>query len=105
MNTTTEITTRPEAGAEGIVTNLTIDWDGMTEEDTRALAQQALVVKLQSAWRKNGIPAGDHTVKAVDHKVGARAPRTKLTPEQLVKALSPEEQANLLAKLQAMLAK
>lgn len=101
MKTMTEVATRPSAGADAVTTNLTIDWDGMSEEDTRALAQQALVVKLQGNWRKNGIPAGDHEVKAVDYKVGVRAPRQPKDLAAMIQALSPEEKAALLAKLQA----
>lgn len=99
MNTTTEVVTRPAAGAEGVKTNLTIDWTGFSDEDMRALAQQALVVKLQGAWRKNGIPAGDFTVKASDHRPGVRAPREKLSLAEQLKRLSPEERAELIASL------
>lgn len=101
MKTTTEVTTRPEAGAEGIVTNLTINWEGMTQEDIVALAQQALIVKAQSNWRKNTIPSGDHEVNAVDYKVGVRAPRQKPDLASLIAKLSPDEMKALLAKLQA----
>lgn len=102
--TTTELATRAEAGAEAIKTNLTIDWEGMEREDLIALAQQALIVKLQSSWRKNGIPAGDHDVKAVEYKVGSRAPRTAKDPVALINALSPEKKAELLKALQEQLA-
>ena len=101
MKTSTELATRAEAGAEAIKTNLTINWEGMETADLIALAQQALIVKLQSSWRKNGIPAGDHEVNAVDHKVGVRAPRAAADPVKLIKALSPEKRAELLAMLQA----
>jgi hypothetical protein len=100
MNTNTEVQTRPQAGAEAVTTNLTIDWDGMTEDDTRALAQQALIVKLQGGWRKNGIPA-EITVKATDHKVGVRGPRKAPDVMAMARALSPEDKARLLAMLQA----
>lgn len=100
MKTTTEVLTRPQAGKDGITTNLTIDWEGMTEDDTRALAQQALIVKLQSGWRKNGIPNGDFAVKAAEFKVGVRAPRQTKDIAALVAMMSPEEKAALLAKLQ-----
>ncbi len=99
--TTQEVATKAKAGEQAVTTNLTIDWTGMTQDDLQALAQQALIVKLQSSWRKNGIPAGDFEIKAVDHKVGVRAPRTKLTPEQIIAALSPEERKALLAKFSA----
>ena len=82
--TKAEITTKADARSEKVVTNLTIDWTGMSADDVQALAQQALVVKLQSAWRANGIPAGEHTVKASDHKIGVRAPRK---PVDVKKAL------------------
>ena len=99
MKTTTSVETRPSAGADKVTTNLTINWEGMSEEDTRALAQQALVVKLQGNWRKNGIPAGDHEVNATDYKVGVRAPRRPKDLAAMIAALSPEEKAALLAKL------
>ncbi len=102
MNTTTTtVETRPSAGAEAIETTLTIDWEDMSPDDIRALAQQALIVKLQGAWRKNGIPAGEHTVKAADYKVGVRQARQPKDIMSLVSALTPEQKAALLAKLTA----
>lgn len=103
MNTNTEVTTRPAAGAEPVKTNLTLNWDGMTEDDLRALAQQALIVKLQGSWRKNGIPE-EVTVNVVEHKVGTRAARGPVNIASAVANLSDEEKQALLAKLQAMLA-
>lgn len=97
-NTTSEVETRQAAGAEAVKTNLTIDWSDMTAADVQALAQQALIVKLQGNWRKGTIPAGDFTVKAADYKVGVRAPRTKQTLEQMLAALTPAERAALVAK-------
>lgn len=103
METKTEVTTRPAAGAEPVKTSLTLNWDGMTEDDLRALAQQALIVKLQSGWRKNGIPE-EATVNVTEHKVGTRAPRGPVNIESAVKNLNADEKAALVAKLQAMLA-
>ena len=96
--TNTTIKTKADAKSEAIETNLTIDWEGMEPEDVQALAQQALIVKVQGDWRRNGIPAGDFTVKAADHKVGVRRPATKQTLEQMLAKLSSEERAELLAK-------
>lgn len=96
--TNIEVDTRPAAGAESVKTALTINWEGMTEDDVRALAQQALIVKLQGAWRKNGIPAGEHTVNAADYKIGVRAKREPASIEAMMAKLSPEERAALLAK-------
>ena len=101
--TTTEVSTKPNKDAEAITTNLSIDWDGMEVNDIRELAQQALVVKLQSAWRKSGVPAGDHTVKAVDHKIGVRAPRVKLSLEQQIAQLPADQRAALIAAIQSKL--
>jgi hypothetical protein len=68
MNNTTfrEVSTKADARAEAQVTKLTIDWDGITPEEIRAMAEQALVVKLQGNWRKNGIPS-EITIKAADY--------------------------------------
>lgn len=104
MKTNTTVKTKPDARSEAIETNLTIDWNGMTEDDVRALAQQALIVKLQSGWRNGTIPAGDHEVKAVDFRVGVRAPRGPVDPVALFKKMSPEEQAAYLAKIQGLVA-
>lgn len=98
MNTNIEVDTRANKDADSVKTNLTIDWDGCTEDDLRAMAQQALIVKLQGAWRKNGIPAGEHTVKAADYKVGVRAKREPASLDAMLQKLSAEDRAALLAK-------
>lgn len=99
--TTTIVTTRPAAGAEGIDTNLSINWEGMSDDDMRQLAQQALVVKLQAQWRKNGIPNGDLEIRATDYRPGTRATKTKPSIESMLGALTPEEKQALVAKLLA----
>lgn len=101
VKTMTEVATRPAAGKDAVTTNLTIDWEGMAEDDIRALAQQALVVKLQGQWRKDGIPSGDHTVKAVEYKPGTRAARKPADLKTLLAAMSPEDRAALLAQFAA----
>lgn len=98
MKTMTEVATRPAAGADAITTNLTINWEGMSDEDVRALAQQALIVKVQGNWRKNGIPEGDHEINAVDYRPGVRAPRKPADVLTLLKNLSAEDRAAILAK-------
>jgi hypothetical protein len=104
MNTQTEVTTRADAKSEPIKTNLTLNWDGMTEDDLRALAQQALIVKLQGGWRKNGIPK-ELTVNVTDHKVGTRAARGPVNIATAVANLDDDQKRALFEKLQAMLAK
>ena len=101
QNTSTKVETRPQAGQQAIETALATDWSDMTAEDVQALAQQALIVKLQGKWRKDGIPNGERTVKATDYKVVVRAPKTKQTLEQMLAALSPAERAALVAKFAA----
>lgn len=99
MNTTnTTVKTKTSAREDAVETNLTIEWEGMEPEDVRALAQQALIVKVQNEWRRKGIPAGDHTIQAADYKVGVRRPATKQTLEQMLAKLSAEERAALLEK-------
>lgn len=100
MNTTNvEVSTKANKLADAVVTNLTINWDNMTPEDIRDLAQQALVVKLQSQWRNNTIPEGDHTVNAAEHKIGTRAARKPTDVMALIQKMSPAEREALLAKL------
>jgi hypothetical protein len=94
MNTNTTVDTKANKEAESVSTALTLDWEGMTEQDLRDLAQQALIVKLQSGWRKNGIPT-EATVKVVDHKVGTRAPRGPVNIAAAVSKMSDAEKAEL----------
>lgn len=100
--TTTNVETRPAAGAEAVTTNLTIKWDGLTPEEIQQLAQQALIVKLQAKWRKDGIPSGDHEVNAADYRPGVRAAKQPASVEKLIAAMTPEQRAALLAKLSSM---
>ena len=102
MKTQTTVKTKPDARSEAVITNLTINWEGMTEDDVRALAQQALVVKVQGQWRAGDIPVGDHELKAADYKVGVRAPRGPVDPIATFKKMTPEQQAEFLAKLAAL---
>jgi queuine/archaeosine tRNA-ribosyltransferase len=105
MNNVTkfDISTKPAAGMDAIKSHVTVDWTGMSEEDIRALAQQALVVKLQANMRrgyeKNGIPS-TIDVKAKDYKVGTRAPKQAVDILAVAQKLSPEEKAELIKKLQ-----
>jgi hypothetical protein len=93
-----EVDTKANKEAESVKTNLTIDWTDVSVEDMQALAQQALIVKLQGNWRKNGIPAGDATVKAADYKVGVRAKREPASLDILIQKLSPEDRKALIEK-------
>ena len=99
-STNRKVSTKPDARGEAVETDLTLNWEGMTPEDVRALAEQALVVKLQGKWRKDGIPSAI-TVNVVEHKVGVRAP--KKAPDLLaaISTMSAEDKAKLLAALQA----
>lgn len=100
MNTNTKVCTKPTAADATQETNLTLDWTGMTEDDLRALAQQALIVKLQGVWRKSSIPA-EATVKVTDYKVGNRVVKSKLSLLEQIAAMSPEDKAKAIAALSA----
>ena len=101
--TKTELSTKENKDAEAVKTDLTLDWTGMELEDLQALAQQALVVKLQGQWRKNGIPA-EVAVIVTDHKVGTRAVRQVADVNTLVAKMSPEERQALVDKILASMA-
>ena len=104
LETKREVKTREKEGAEQVTTNVTFDWTGMSSEDVQALAEAGLTVKVQGGWRKHGIPAGDVTIKVADHKVGVRAPRGPVDPFKAAQALSPEDTAELIRRLQERLA-
>jgi hypothetical protein len=74
-------------------TILHIDWTGCTEETLKAFAVQALVVKLQGRYRKNGIPSED-TVRALELAPGTRAPKVALTPVEAARKAFAEMSAD-----------
>ncbi len=113
MKTETEVSTRAQAEVEvetdgvkskvkvePIKTKLVIDWDGLTDDEMRAMAQAALIVKWQGNARTNGIPATAE-IKATDYKIGVRTPKKVLTIEEQLAALSPAERKALVDKLLA----
>ncbi len=103
MTTTTnrEVTTKLDARAEKTITAVTFNWEGMTPEEIRALAEQALTVKIQGKWRSDGIIPTSAEINVVEHKIGVRAPKKPVNVLDAVKAMTAEEKAALLAMLQA----
>jgi hypothetical protein len=90
------------AATEKVVTHVAINWDGMTEADLIALAQQTIVIKLQAAWRRAATIPHEANINATDYKVGTRAAKAPVDPVELAKKMTPEQLAALIEKLQAM---
>ena len=81
--------------------NLTIDWDGLTEEETRALAQRSIVIAWQNRHRvanegQGEWPSENPEIKATDYRLGTRVAVAK-DPVKMIEAgdLSPEQLAQL----------
>lgn len=104
METTTTISTKADKDSDAKETVLTITWPDGQNSDVLALAQQALVVKLQGMWRKNGIPAQAKII-ATDHAPGKRtsAPITVEGLAARAETMSAEDRKALMQKLQALL--
>ena len=96
------VSTKPSKDGAAKQTVLTITFDNPQAE--RALAIQAAVVKLQGAWRKNGIPEKAE-VKMSELMPGSRingsGPVTFEGAKALLPTLTPEQKAELLAQLRA----
>ena len=90
------ISTKATKDSQDQTTKLTLDWEGATVEDLRAIATSAIVIKFQAWARKNGIPAAK-TIKASDYVPGRRVSRTE-TVEEMFAGLSPAERLALFAK-------
>jgi hypothetical protein len=78
---------------------LTIDWDGMSQEDERALAQRSIVIAWQNRHRvaNNGQgewPSENPSIKAVDYRLGVRV-QTVRDPVKMVEAGELDEAALL----------
>lgn len=83
-----KVSTKLDKTATEQTTELSINWDGMTPEDIKALAQGALIVKLQGGWRRAKVIPATAAINAVDHKVGTRAP--KVSPLEALKAMDKD---------------
>ena len=94
---TFKITTRKNENTPKVETTLTIDWTDATPEVLKDMATSYLVIKWQGRARKRGIPT-TATVKAIDFRPGARTPAP--TMAEMVAALTPEQKADLIRKLQ-----
>lgn len=93
-----KISTKKDKNSAAVVTSLTIT--GGTAETWKALGMQALVVKLQGHWRKNGIPA-EFACNVDEFAPGTRHAGIS-DPVELAKQMSPEDRAALIEKLKAM---
>ena len=96
-----KVSTKKDKNAAAVVTNLTIT--GGSPATWQALGMQALVVKLQGNWRKNGIPA-DFSCNVDEYAPGTRHAGT-VDPVEAYKAMTPEQRTEYLARLKAMDAK
>ncbi len=104
-----KVSTKTNATAPAVDTELTIDWEGMTREDERALARQSIVIKWQGKRRdkkgtkknpepvKGSVPKVD-SIKAADYKVGTKVAKPKKSIQELFAELSPEQQREFLAQ-------
>lgn len=77
--------------------NLTIDWDGLSEEEMRALAQRSIVIAWQNRHRVANEGAGEWPtenpeIKATDYRLGVRTTIAK-DPVKMIEAgdLSAEQ--------------
>lgn len=96
--------TKPTANGEAVNTSFTFNWDNVTVDDMRAMAQSALVIKLQSQFRRDAVKHGTPIpatleVNVADHKPGVRAVRVTKSLDEQIAELSDEQRAALLARL------
>jgi hypothetical protein len=93
--------TRVTKDGEVFTTDATFNWDGVTEEQVRKLAERSVIIATQSLYRAAGrVPATD-TIQVA--KMLARERGTfKATPESVVakvNKMTPEQRALILKML------
>ena len=102
MKTTHEVSTKTDRDSDAKSTLLTIEWPDGQNPTVQSLATVALIVKLQVAWRKHGVPS-KATEVATDHAPGSRI-MAKPTVEGIVakvEGMTAAERAELIKKLTA----
>lgn len=93
-----KVSTKKDKNSAPVVTNLTVT--GGSPATWQALGMQALVVKLQGNWRKNGIPESA-TINVDDYAPGTRH-SGPVDVKAAITLMSKEEKAALLKQLQEM---
>lgn len=97
-----DVATRMDKESKKVTTHVTFNWSDVSPDEIRAMAEQALTVKLQSTWRRNGIPTGDVTIMVREHKPGTRNVTAKdpvAAIKQLWEKLTPEQRAEQLRNM------
>lgn len=92
----TKLDARAETATE---TTVTIDWSRVSEDDIKALATRTIVIAAQSQWRKEGVIPETATLDAYEYAHPTRKPRGPVDVAALLKKMSPEERAAILASL------
>lgn len=90
-----KVTTKVTKDSPEVTTDVTINWDDVTEGDLKAWALQSILIKCQSAWRRSGNIPVKAEVRAADWKIGTRHERGQ-SKEDVLKAVSTEELIKLL---------
>lgn len=90
-----KVSTKKDKGSNAVETLVNVIYDSAPAE--RALATQALIVKAQSVWRKNGIPA-ECTIRVSEYAPGTRHGGV-VNPLEVAKTMSKEDRAKLIEEL------
>lgn len=96
MGNTTTRDAKVKMNGNDVKVHLTIDWDGLSDEDMKALAERTITIAWQNETRNGeAIPDTYTTIRAVDYRIGR--PRS-MNPEKALEMLSDEQLKALLQK-------
>jgi hypothetical protein len=91
-----QVSTKRFEGDDAVITTLTLDFTGLTDEDVQEIAAAGAVIKWQSKVRAKTVPSTD-TYKVP--KPGTRAVAAPMTDEQLIDELERRGLINRVIKL------
>ena len=96
------VATAPKAGRPQQNTEITFVWDNVTLDQLRDVVEGALAIRLQSGWRRNGIPE-QFTCNVQQYMTAprTRAARGPITPKDALAALGAMDRETVLAALKA----
>lgn len=102
------VSTRLVQGGPEHKTEITLDWTGVTQEQLKEWAGRTVIISWQRVARDAGkIPPKEH-VKVKEFMEGKGRPEKQVTPEKIlgaVEKMDPKAAVDLLARLQAQVAK
>jgi len=85
-----------------VVTKATLDWEGVSLEETQKLAASSVAIDQQSIWRTSGVIPTECTIKVRELLDAPKGGGFKPTPENMAARILKGDDSSFTAALKAL---